>query len=128
MKLGQVVATRGALGACSREYLAQCLARHTRGDWGVVGAEDAAANDQALREGARILSAYPIDPAKPCEGHGANTLWIITEADRSATTLWDRAFRTRRHLRRHAVITDKLDAAHELLRELKARRSAPRSA
>jgi len=31
-------------------------------------------------------AAYPIDPAKPCKGHGDNCLWIITEADRSATT------------------------------------------
>jgi hypothetical protein len=34
--------------------------------------------------GLRILSAYPIDPAKPCNGFGENTLWIITEANRSA--------------------------------------------
>jgi hypothetical protein len=33
-----------------------------------------------------FLSAYPIDPAKPCKGFGDNTLWIITEGDRSATT------------------------------------------
>jgi hypothetical protein len=39
-----------------------------------------------LKGGSRILSAYPIDPAKPCKGFGDNTLWIITEADRSATT------------------------------------------
>ena len=37
--------------------------------------------------GFRILSAYAIDEAKPCKGFGENTLWIITEADRSVTTL-----------------------------------------
>jgi hypothetical protein len=60
-----------------------CLRRHASGDWGVVGKDDAKANDDAVTEGDRILSAYPIDPSKPCAGHGANTLWIITEADRS---------------------------------------------
>lgn len=40
-----------------------------------------------MREGFRILSAYPIDSALPCEGHGDNCLWIITEADRSVTTI-----------------------------------------
>ena len=64
----------------------KCLARHLTGDWGCVCAEDRQANDDALSEGLRILSAYPIDPAKPSEGFGENTLWIITEADRSVTT------------------------------------------
>lgn len=84
--LGAVVSTPGALEACSREYLAQCLARHQSGDWGYVCKEDAATNDDALRYGGRLLSAYPIDPAQPCQGWGKNTLWIITEADRSVTT------------------------------------------
>jgi len=84
--LGQVVATPGALEACPFDHLLRCLARHARGDWGSVCPEDAARNDEALTEGSRILSAYPIDPAKPCKGFGANCLWIITEADRSATT------------------------------------------
>jgi hypothetical protein len=56
------------------------------GDWGCVDAEDRKTNFDAMFSGERILSAYPIDPAKPCEGFGANTLWIITESDRSATT------------------------------------------
>ncbi len=84
--LGQI-ATPSALAACSRDYMAQCLARHVRGDWGVIDAEDRKENFDAMFSGESILSAYPIDPAKPCEGFGANTLWIITEGDRSATTL-----------------------------------------
>jgi hypothetical protein len=84
--LGQIVSTPGALEACASARLAECLSRHARGDWGVVDAEDAASNDNALQEGLRVLSAYPIDPARPCKGFGDNTLWIITEADRSATT------------------------------------------
>jgi hypothetical protein len=39
-----------------------------------------------VREGLRILSAYPLDPSKSCKGFGDNCLWIITEADRSVTT------------------------------------------
>ena len=85
-ELGQVVSTPGALEACSREHLSACLTRHIRGDWGVVCAEDRKANFNALFSGARILSAYAIDAAKPCKGFGENTLWIITEGDRSVTT------------------------------------------
>jgi hypothetical protein len=43
---------------------------------GVVCAEDAASNKEAITQGLRVLSAYPIDPAKPCKGFGENTLWI----------------------------------------------------
>ena len=84
--LGQIVATPGALAKCSNYHRIECLMRHARGDWGNVCKDDAASNNEALREGFRILSAYPIDPAKPCKGFGENTLWIITEADRSVTT------------------------------------------
>ena len=84
--LGQIVATPGAVAACSRQYLQQCLVRHVHGDWGAVCGDDRQANFDALLAGDRILSAYPIDPAKPCEGFGDNCLWIITESDRSVTT------------------------------------------
>ncbi len=84
--LGQVVATSGALAACDPHHMKACLYRHSRGDWGHVCAEDKANNDQALTEGRRIISAYPIDPSKPCKGYGDNCLWIITGADRSVTT------------------------------------------
>jgi hypothetical protein len=69
-RLGQTVATQGAVAACTPDYLRQCLKRHVCGDWGHVCAEDAATNDEALELGNRILSAYPIDPAKPCKGWG----------------------------------------------------------
>lgn len=84
--LGQVVATRGVLAAVPPVRMMDGLARHRRGDWGSVCRDDAAANDRALVEGERILSAYPIDPAKPAKGYGADVFWIITEADRSVTT------------------------------------------
>ncbi len=63
------------------------LARHARGDWACVDPEDAKTNAEALLRGNRILSAYPIDPAKPCAGYGESCLWVITEADRSVTTM-----------------------------------------
>jgi len=84
--LGQIVATRGVIASVPPHRLTEALARHTRGDWGTVCAEDAASNNEATFEGLRILSAYPIDPAKPAKGFGSNCLWVITEADRSATT------------------------------------------
>lgn len=85
--LGQLAATPGATKAASREYINACLTRHMCGDWGVMAPEDKATNDKAVREHYRIMSAYPIDPTKPCEGHGDNTLWVITEWDRSVTTV-----------------------------------------
>jgi hypothetical protein len=84
--LGMIVATPGALKVCTRDHLLDCLARHARGDWGNVCDEDKAENDAALKEGFRLLSAYPIDPTKPSKGYGENCLWIITEYDRSVTT------------------------------------------
>ena len=84
--LGRVVATPGALEKAEQRFSA-CLSRHVQGDWGVVHDEDKASNDRALQQGGRLLSAYPIDLTKPCDGSGENTLWILTEADRSVTTL-----------------------------------------
>ena len=84
--LGQTVTTRGVLASVPPGRMMDALALHRRGDWGCVCEEDAAANDCALEDGGRVLSAYPIDPAKPAKGSGANVFWIITEADRSVTT------------------------------------------
>ena len=55
------------------------VVRHVTGDWGELDQDDAKANDLAVREGSRILSAY-----RTARGI---RIWIITEADRSATTL-----------------------------------------
>ena len=79
--LGRVLATPGALrtlalaGADGAVY----LARHAAGDWGDVDAHDWAANDRALFTDERLLSAYRLP--------NGERLWIITEADRSASTL-----------------------------------------
>lgn len=83
---GQIVSTPGALEACQQDYLMQCLKRHQSGNWGNVCEEDAETNNKAVAMSSRVLSAYPIDPTKPCQGFGENCLWIITEADRSVTT------------------------------------------
>ena len=81
LPLGEVVVTPGALEALRLEcrYASEFLSRHARRDWGSVSDRDWQANDQALRDGGRILSAY----ALTC----GVRLWIITEADRSATTV-----------------------------------------
>jgi hypothetical protein len=79
--LGMVLATPGALVALvrGRHDIVEFLARHQRGDWGAVGHEEIAANDAALREGRALISEYHTS-------EGAR-LWIVTEGDRSATTL-----------------------------------------
>jgi hypothetical protein len=79
--LGHTVATPGALAALTNAGTspAKLLDRHASGDWGIVSADDAAENELSLREGFRILSAYTLPT-----GEG---LWIITEHDRSATTV-----------------------------------------
>ena len=77
-QIGQTVATPGALEAFDAATMRVCLQRHMAGDWGDIDREDARANDAALRDGERLLSVYKLPPV--------GTLWIITEADRSATT------------------------------------------
>ena len=84
--LGQIVATPGAIEATNPWQRQIYLRRHVTGDFGAVCAEDAETNREAIRDGFRILSAYPINPGKPCKGFGENCVWIITEADRSVTT------------------------------------------
>ena len=78
--LGHIVATPGALAALAAAGMAPdtLLARHTAGDWGDVGAADAVEDDLSLARGFRLLSSYRAGDAR---------IWIITEADRSATTL-----------------------------------------
>ena len=78
---GQLMATPGVLALSERDNinLVQYLNRHVCGDWGDLCAEDKHANNLALEIGGRILSAYNM-PA-------GERLWVITEADRSATTI-----------------------------------------
>ena len=84
-KLGRLVATPGALEHLRRIHSdpLEWLRRHQHGDWGDVDSQDRAANEQALQAGHRLLSVYRIHRPP----HPPFRLWIITEADRSATTL-----------------------------------------
>ena len=77
--LGNVVITPNALGQLTPADFQRGLQRHQAGDWGEMGEEDWEQNDTALRTGMRLLSVY--------RGTNGVTFWIITEADRSATTL-----------------------------------------
>lgn len=79
-KLGQVVATPGALAHCELHSINPLLliGRHIGGDWGDLCADDVAANVHAVQHDERILSAYVLHDAK---------IYVITEWDRSVTTL-----------------------------------------
>lgn len=79
--LGTVVTTTGADALLRKHNLhpIRFIARHMSGDWGDVSGKDAAANREALTENGRLLSAYSLP--------GAERLWVITECDRSVTTL-----------------------------------------
>jgi len=78
-KLGNVVATPGALEAleAARTSPISLIQRHVNGDWGQLDAEDKKANEDAVRYGDRILSAYVL-----CTGV---KIWVLTEHDRSST-------------------------------------------
>lgn len=78
-ELGRVVATPRALGTLPPEDVRTALARHAAGDWGEVGQADWAENELSLREGFRLLSVY--------EDRNGARFWVITEADRSSTTV-----------------------------------------
>jgi hypothetical protein len=80
-ELGQIVATPGALRAIQKaeQLPAEFLDRHVAGDWGELDDEDKQENEFSVRNGFRILSAYTTS--------AGDKIWIITEADRSATTL-----------------------------------------
>lgn len=81
---GQIVCTCG-VNRCMQEdsafrmFIHESLLRHALGDWGDVDEQDKQANERALVEGTRLLSAYT--------AKGLPKIWIITEADRSATTI-----------------------------------------
>ncbi len=76
---GPIMCSPHVLEAISSVEIQRALQRHFSGDWGDCDPDDAAANDEALIDGTRLFSVY----------HDANgqKFWIITEADRSATTV-----------------------------------------
>ena len=79
--LGQVVATPGALEAMDQYAInaTDLIQRHQSGDWGNVPPSDAEENMRSVENGWRILSSYSLSEEQ--------SIWIITEADRSVTTL-----------------------------------------
>jgi hypothetical protein len=79
--LGQTVATPGAIEALQESNVSpsSLLTRHQSGDWGDLCDEDVAENNYALSHGFRLLSSYQITET--------TKIWVITEADRSVTTL-----------------------------------------
>lgn len=79
--LGHICATPGVIDATDADtaLAALLLSRHARGDWGDICEEDSALNNEALETGGRIMSVYKL--------FNGPTIWIITESDRSVTTL-----------------------------------------
>lgn len=75
---GRLVITTNAAKRLDPRAVREGLRRHLAGDWGELCPDDAQVNEQALTEGGRLLSAY---------GQDHSRFWIITEADRSATTI-----------------------------------------
>jgi hypothetical protein len=79
--LGQVVATQGAIAAleATGQHPLTFLTQHARGDWGELEPEDVQENEYSRTHNLRLLSAYTLTDG--------TRIWIITEADRSVTTL-----------------------------------------
>lgn len=77
--LGTTVMTRGAMDAIDALEIVTFVARHARGDWGEVNDDDWKENDLSVENGYRILSAFT--------SRSGAKVWVITEADRSATTV-----------------------------------------
>jgi hypothetical protein len=75
--LTRIVMTRG-VEEFPEDFVKSCLNRHSNQDWGDLCSEDKKANDNAVKHGGRVLSSYELRGDK---------LWIITEADRSVTTI-----------------------------------------
>ncbi|MBP0635916.1 hypothetical protein [Cupriavidus sp. AcVe19-6a] len=80
-RLGRLVATPGALAAlrAAKSHPIALIVRHLGGDWGELDDDDRQQNEIALVAGMRLLSSYTLETGRK--------VWVITEADRSATTL-----------------------------------------
>ena len=79
--LGQLVATPGALAALEKSGQSPMafLSRHVTGDWGELSEEDRKENQFSVEKGFRLLSSY--------QTNAGERVWVITEADRSVTTI-----------------------------------------
>jgi hypothetical protein len=74
--LGDVYVTKAVFNDIAASHITWMLNRHCRGDWGDIHPEDMEANDKALVDGSRLLSAYMVADKK---------VWVVTEADRTVT-------------------------------------------
>lgn len=77
--LGKIVATPNALSHMTGKDIREAIGRHAAGDWGDVCPSDVKENELSLKEGFRLLSAY--------KAENGTKFWVITEADRSVTTI-----------------------------------------
>ena len=78
-ELGRVLITPNAMHSIPAQEVQAALARHAAGDWGDIDEHDRRENELTLSEGLRLMSVYQVKPRM--------RFWIITEADRSATTV-----------------------------------------
>ena len=78
-RLGQIVATPNALSHLSNEDVLAAIQRHQAGDWGDIDDDDRQENEMSLKEGFRLMSVY--------RAKSGIKFWLITEADRSLTTV-----------------------------------------
>ena len=76
---GRLLVTPGAIDLLDEDDIFDAFVRHASGNWGEVDEEDWKANDDALLNGGRLLSAFA--------DRNGTRFWIITEADRSSTTI-----------------------------------------
>jgi len=78
-RLGRIVSTASALERLTSDDILMGIQRHQAGDWGEVCKDDIKENEQSLEKGFRLLSVY--------RSTAGVTFWVITEADRSVTTI-----------------------------------------
>lgn len=79
LELGALLITPGAQQTIDPADVFEAIQRHSQGDWGELCDEDRQENEDSIQNGFRVVSAY-------CDRHGSK-FWIITEADRSSTTV-----------------------------------------
>lgn len=90
---GTIVCTQAVNEVCKdnedvRAFILHALAKHLNGDWGDLSEGDREQNEDALENGDRLFSSYNWDEGfSPGNDNPFEKLWIITEADRSATTV-----------------------------------------
>ena len=77
---GRIVITPAAMKEIDPDYGIAALSQHLQGKWGIIDAQDWKLNEEALEIGGRLVSSYPLP-------NDTGNFWIITEADRSVTTI-----------------------------------------